>query len=99
VTWTQANPAGVTVKAYAVTKCLAKPHCLKATTVIPAADLVLVGSAAASKGSLTFVVGGGESNGDGWMKGSGGTTLFVYAVVVQASSASGKSSLVTAWAW
>jgi hypothetical protein len=104
VTWTQPNPTGVTIKVFAVTKCLAKPHCIpKAGIFIPAADLVQVGSAAASKGSLTFVVGGGQSDGDGWMKSSGGKTLFVDAVVVQASSGSGKSLLksllMTAWTW
>jgi hypothetical protein len=99
VTWTQPNPAGVTIKVFAVTKCLAKPHCLKAGIFISAADLVEVGSAAASKGSLTFVVGGGQSDGDGWMKSSGGKTLFVDAVVVQASSASGNSVFMTAWTW
>jgi hypothetical protein len=54
--------------------------------------------AAASKGSLTFIVGDGESQGDGWVV-SGGKTLYVDSVVVQASSASGKSPLVIAWSW
>lgn len=99
VTWTEADPAGVTVNVYAVTACLAKPHCLLPTTAIPAADLVQLGTASASTGSLSFVVGDGESDGDGWLVGSGGATLFVDAVVVQATSASGKSSYVIAWAW
>jgi hypothetical protein len=100
VTWAQPNPAGVTVKVFAVTKCFAKPHCFKAGIFISAADLVQVGSAAASTGSVTFVVGGGQSDGDGWMKSSGGKTLFVYSVVVQAtSSASGESLLMCAWTW
>lgn len=96
VTWTQANPTGVTIKVYAVTKCIAKPHCLKSTTPIPSSDLYLLSSAAASKGTLTFIVGDGESNGDGWVK-SGGKTLFLWAVVVKASSAAGDSSTVIAW--
>jgi hypothetical protein len=99
VTWTQPNPSGVTIKVYAVTKCFAKPHCLKAGIFIPAANLVQVGSAPASTGSVTFVVGGGQSDGDGWMKSSGGKTLFVYAVVVQASSSAGESLFMTAWTW
>ncbi|MGD0862858.1 MAG: hypothetical protein ABSA21_08850 [Candidatus Limnocylindrales bacterium] len=89
----------MTIDVYAVTKCPAKPHCLLAATPIPASDLVLLSSAAALKGSLTFVVGDGESQGDGWLTGSGGTTLYVDAVVVRASSASGKSPFVIAWTW
>jgi len=99
VTWTEANPTGVTINVYAVTECLSKPHCVLPTTTIPAADLVLVGTANASTGAVTFIVGDGESNGDGWLNGSGGTTLFVDAVVVQAKSAAGTSSFVIAWAW
>jgi hypothetical protein len=96
VTWTEANPAGVTIKIYAVTKCLSKPHCTLAATKIPAADLVLVSSSAASKGSVTFIVGDGESQGDGWVV-TGGKQLPIWSVVVQASSASGTSPIVIAW--
>jgi hypothetical protein len=98
VTWTEPDPAGVTLTAYAVTKCLAKPRCVAATTPITAADLYSLGTASASTGSLSFVVGDGESNGDGWVM-SGSTTLYLYAVVVQASSSSGKSPFVVAWSW
>ena len=98
VSWTEADPTGVTITVYAVTKCLAKPHCLTATTAIAPADLYSLGSAAASTGSLSFVVGDGQTYGDGWVK-SGSSTLYLYAIVVQASSASGKSSTVMVWAW
>jgi hypothetical protein len=98
VTWTEADPTSVTIDVYAITKCLSKPRCTLPTTTIPASDLFLVSSAAASKGSLTFIVGDGESQGDGWVV-SGGKTLYVDSVVVQASSASGKSPLVIAWSW
>lgn len=98
VTWSEPDPAGVTINIYAVTKCLAKPRCVAATTPITAADLYSLGTASASTGSLSFVVGDGESYGDGWVM-SGGTTLYLYAVVVQASSASGKSPFVVAWSW
>jgi hypothetical protein len=83
---------------FAVTKCLAKPHCLATTTVIPAANMYSLGSAAASKGSFSFVVGDGQSYCDGWVK-SGSSTVYLYAVVVQASNANGKSSTVIAWTW
>jgi hypothetical protein len=99
LTWTEAAPAGVTINVYAVTECLAKPHCLAPTTAIPAADLYPLGTAAASTGTYTFMVGDGESYGDGWVTTSTGTTVYLYAVVVQASSSSGKSPLVIAWAW
>jgi hypothetical protein len=99
VTWTEADPAGVTINVYAVTACLSKPHCVLPTTAIPAANLVLLGSATASAGAVTFVVGDGESQGDGWMQGPGKTTLYVDAVVVQAKSAAGVSSFVIAWSW
>ena len=98
VSWTEASPTGVTITVFAVTKCLAKPHCLATTTLIPNADMYSLGSAAASKGSFSFVVGDGESYGDGWVK-SGSSTLYLYAVVVQASSSTGKSSTVIAWTW
>ncbi len=98
VSWTQADPAGVTIDVYAVTKCLLKPHCMTATTPVPTGNLAHLGSAAASAGSLDFVVGDGETYGDGWL-GSGKNTLYVYAVVVQASSSAGKSSFVLAWSW
>jgi hypothetical protein len=42
--------------------------------------------------------GDGESHGDGWVK-SGSSMLYLYAVVVQASSSTGKSSTVIAWTW
>ena len=96
LSWTQANPTGVTIKVYAVTKCLTTPHCLKSTTVIPSADLFQLASASASKGSLTFIVVDGESNGDGWVK-SGSKTLYLWSVVVKASSAAGDSPTVIAW--
>ncbi len=98
VSWTQPNPAGVTIDVYAVTKCLLKPHCMTATTPVPTGNLAHLGSAQASAGSLDFVVGDGETYGDGWL-GSGKNTLYVYAVVVQASSSAGKSSFVLAWSW
>jgi hypothetical protein len=98
VTWTEADPTGVTITVFAVTRCLDKPHCLLATTVLPAANMYSLGSAAASKGSFSFVVGDGESYGDGWVK-NGSSTLYLYAVVVEASSASGKSATVIAWTW
>jgi hypothetical protein len=96
VTWTQPNPTGVTIKVYAVTKCLTTPHCIKSTTTIPSADLFQLASASASTGSLTFIVGDGESYGDGWVK-SGSNTLYLYAVIVRAASAAGTSPNVIAW--
>jgi hypothetical protein len=48
VTWTEADPAGVTIDVYAVTQCLSKPHCTLPTTTIPSSDLFLLSSAAAS---------------------------------------------------
>ena len=75
VTWTEANPEGVTINVYVVTECLSKPHCVAATTTIPAADLVLVGTVTASTGAAAFVVGDGESQGDGWLSGSGGAVV------------------------
>jgi hypothetical protein len=89
----------VTINVYAVTECLAKPHCLLADTAIPAADLYPLATGAASAGSLTFIVGDGQTNGDGWVTTSGGDTLYLYGVVVQASSASRKSPFVIAFAW
>jgi hypothetical protein len=99
VTWTEANPEGVTMNVYVVTESLSKSQCITPTTTIPAADLVLVGTVTASTGAITFVVGDGESQGDGWPNGSGGTTLYVDAVVVQAKSAAGTSTFVIAWSW
>jgi hypothetical protein len=99
LTWTEAESSGVTIHLYAVTKCLAKPHCLTPTTPIPAADLASLGSAAASAGSLSVVVGDGESYGDGWIVGPNKTTLYLYAVVARAESAAGNSPFVIAWAW
>lgn len=98
VTWTEPDPAGVTITVYAVTKCLAKPRCVAATTPLTAADLYSLGTAPASTGSLSFVVGDGESDGDGWVM-SGSKTLYLDAVVVQASNSSGSSSYVVAWSW
>jgi hypothetical protein len=98
VSWTEANPTGVTIAVYAVTICPAKPHCLTSTTPIPTGNLTSMGSAAASAGTLSFVVGDGETNGDGWF-GSGTNTKYVYAVVVQASSSAGKSPFVLVWSW
>lgn len=97
VSWTEANPEGVTMNVYVVTECLSKPQCVAPTTTLPAADLVLVGTVTASTGAAAFVVGDGESQGDGWLNGSGGATLFVYAVVVQAKTPGGTSAFVVAW--
>jgi hypothetical protein len=98
VSWTQADPADVTIHVFAVTKCLDKPRCVAPTTTITSGDIYSLGTAAASKGSYSFTVGDGESYGDGWV-GSGSNTLYLYAVVVQATSASGSSSYVIAWSW
>jgi hypothetical protein len=98
ISWTEANPTGVTITVYAVTICPGKPHCLTAKSPIPTGNLTSMGSAAASAGTLSFVVGDGESYGDGWF-GSGKNTKYVYAVVAQASSSAGKSDFVLVWSW
>jgi hypothetical protein len=99
VDWSEAGPSGVTIDILAVTKCLDHPDCVLPTTTIPATNLVLLTSAAASKKTTTFMLGDGESNGAGWLPGSGGKTVYVYGVVVRARNAMGKSGLVVAWAW
>jgi hypothetical protein len=99
VDWTEAGPSGVTIDIFAVTKCLDHPDCVLATTTIPATNLVLLTSVAASKKTTTFILGDGESNGAGWLPGSGSNTEYVYGVVVRARNASGKSGIVVAWAW
>ncbi len=99
VDWSEADPTGVTIDIIGVTKCLDKPHCVLPTTTIPPSQMVLLASASASKKSTTVILGGGQSNGAGWLPGSGGKTLYIYGVVVQARSPAGKSGLVVAWAW
>jgi hypothetical protein len=99
VAWSEARTAGVTVDIFGVTKCLDHPDCVLSTTKIPAANMVLLVSAAASKKSTTFMLGDGESNGAGWLANTGSKTVYVYGVVVRARSAAGSSSLVVAWAW
>jgi len=98
VGWSEAVTSGVTVDVYGVTKCLDKPDCVLATTAIPAAQLTLLASAAASKKAVTFVLGDGESLGAGWVT-SSGKTLYIYGVVVQARNAGGKSPTAVAWTW
>lgn len=99
VDWSEAGTSGVTIDIFAVTKCLDHPDCVLPTTTIPATNLVLLTSAAASKKTTTFMLGDGESNGAGWLPGSGAETVYVYGVVVRARNALGKSGLVVAWAW
>lgn len=99
VAWSAAKTAGVTIDVFGVTKCLDQPDCVLSTTKIPAANMVLLVSAAASKKSTTFMLGDGESYGAGWLANSGTKTIYVYGVVVRARSSGGSSSLVVAWAW
>ena len=99
VDWSEAVASGVTIDVFGVTKCLDHPDCVLSTTKIPPVNLVLLVSSAASKKSATFMLGDGESNGAGWVVGSGGKTAYVYGVVVQARNSAGKSGLVVAWAW
>jgi hypothetical protein len=99
IDWSEAATSGVTIDVFGVTKCLDHPDCVLSTTTIPQSDSVLLVSAAASKKSATFMLGDGESNGAGWVAGSGGEATYIYGVVVQARSAAGKSGLVVAWTW
>ena len=99
VSWTEADPADVTIHVYAVTKCLAKPHCVLPTTTITPADLYSLGTAAATEGLAAASWSATASPTATAGCKSGAATLYLYAVVVQATSASGNSSYVIAWAW
>jgi hypothetical protein len=96
VKWSEANPAGVKISVYAVTRCLGKPHCVGTGVSITSADLKLLGTAAASAGSMTFICGGGESPGAGWLK-VGTKTVYIYGVIVEASNTTGKSIAAIAY--
>ncbi len=63
VTWREANPSGVTIRIYAVTACLHTPtasqpnaQCLVNGDTIPAASLLIMGTAPASARSFAFVL-------------------------------------------
>ena len=96
VKWTEANPTGVTMSVYGVTKCIGKPKCIGSGVFIPSADLTLLGTAAASNGSMTFISGGGESVGAGWLK-IGTKTVNIYGVIVGAKSTLGQSVFAIAY--
>jgi hypothetical protein len=95
VAWNEASSNGVTVRVYAVTACLhkataSKPSvkCLLDGDAIPKASLVLLGTAPASAGSYSFVLGIGETAAFGWLPGFGPE---VDAVVLQAVNTQGGS--------
>ena len=96
VKWTEANPTDVTISVYGVTKCIGKPKCIGSGVFIPSANLTLLGTAAASNGSMTFISGGGESVGAGWLK-IGTKTVNIYGVIVGAKSTLGQSVFAIAY--
>jgi hypothetical protein len=93
--WQEANPAGVTIRVYAVTTCLHTPFttCVLDGDALPRASLVLLGSAPASAHSFSFVLGEGETWALGWLPGRGPQ---VAAVVLQAVNAAGGSQFAIA---
>ena len=100
VEWQESNPAGVTIRVYAVTTCLHSPtrskpsvQCLLDGDKIPRSALVLLGSAPASDGTFSFVLGEGETAAFGWLPGDGPD---VDAVVLQAVDAHGGSPFAIA---
>jgi hypothetical protein len=95
VGWLESNPAGATIRVYAVTTCLhvptasaGKASCLETGDTIPEASLVLLGTAPAAVGTLSFRLDVGETFGLGFLPAYGPS---VYAVVVQAVNAQGGS--------
>ena len=95
VAWHEVNPTGVTIRVYAVTTCLHPPNvskpnakCLVDGDAIPRASLLLLGSAPASAGSFSFVLGEGETTAFGWLPGGG---PYVDAVILQAVNTHGGS--------
>lgn len=96
VTWREGNPSGVTVRVYAVTACLHTPtaskpnvNCIAEGDTIPSASLLILGTAPASTGSLSFVlVPGGEGSEFGSLP-EGGPN--VQAIVLQAVNTHGGS--------
>jgi hypothetical protein len=95
VAWQEANPAGVTIRVYALTVCLhaataSKPssRCLRDGDTIPTGALVLLGTAPASALSFSFVLGIGETMALGWLPGFGPD---VDGVVLQAVNRHGGS--------
>jgi hypothetical protein len=93
--WVEADPTAVTVRVYAVTECLHAPtgtseasvKCLVSGDTIPLEALVLLGSAPAEDGSLTFQLAG-TMCGLGQLPGQGPS---VDAIVVQAINDAGGS--------
>lgn len=84
----------MTVRVYAVTVCLHQSvlstptRCLIDGDVIPPASLLLLGSAPAASGSLSFKLAEGETGSFGWLPGGGPE---VDAIVIQAVDAHGGS--------
>ncbi len=96
LTWLEADPTDVAVRAYAVTQCLhpqdpaasTEVKCLLDGDVIPTKALVLLAEVPAETGTLTFQLATGQTSAIGWLPGNGPS---VYAVVVQAVNADGGS--------
>jgi hypothetical protein len=96
VTWREGNPSGVTVRVYAVTACLHTPtaskpnvNCIAEGDTIPSESLLILGTAPASAGSLSFVlVPGGEGSEFGSLP-EGGPN--VQAILLQAVNTHGGS--------
>lgn len=100
VAWREADATGVTIRVYAVTVCLHKPtasnpnvKCLMDGDTIPKGALVLLGTAPASAGTFSFILGIGETAALGWLPGFGPD---VDAVVLQAVNDRGGSAFAIA---
>ena len=98
--WHENNPSGVTIRVYAVTACLHSPtvempneHCVVDGDVLPTASLVLVGTAPASSGSLSFTLAAGAPGPIGWLLGGGPS---IFAIVLQAVDEHGGSAFAIA---
>jgi hypothetical protein len=98
--WQEDSPTGVTVRIYAVTACLHSPtadvpteHCVLDGDVLPTASLVLIGTAPASAGSLSFDLVAGAPGQIGWLPGGGPA---IFAIVLQAVDGHGGSAFAIA---
>lgn len=98
--WQEDGPNGVTVRIYAVTACLHSPTadrpnepCVLNGDVLPTASLVLIGTAPAPAGSLSFTLTVGAPGRIGWLRGGGPA---VFAIVAQAVDEQGGSAFAIA---
>lgn len=99
VRWSEANPTGVTVRIYGLLKCLGPASatqtlfpCVTPKTVIPAADLVLIGQVAASAGTFTWSATFGPRSGPLHWAAVGND--LIYGVLITAVNAAGSSPRV-----